>query len=91
MKKKKAAKKFIRMLARAYEENRSDVSDYCYEFLENWDVPMVIKPEKRFIRAKIPGTQITVEYDTLTTELSYIDREKTTQWEQCTDHEYGED
>ena len=90
MKKKKAAKKFIRMLARAYEENRSDVSDYCYEFLENWDVPMEIKPEKRFIRAKIPGTRIMVEYDTLTTELEYLDESSMSTWEQCTDHEYVE-
>lgn len=72
MKKKTQAKKFIKMLSRAYEENRSDVSDFCNEFLETWEVPLSITPEKRFIKASIPNTKILVEYDTLTTEISYI-------------------
>lgn len=92
-------KLFIGWLARAFEERRSDVTDICDEFAKNHAIPENFEFEKRFVRAHIPTIDcsvytgfgarpgiITLEYDTLTTEISFSLDGKN--FSQCVDHEY---
>lgn len=62
---------FIRWLSINLAERRSDISDMCTDFLELGIEPKVEDIESRYIKARIPGSSIEVEYDTLTTLLSY--------------------
>jgi hypothetical protein len=78
-------KKFIETLAQMYDEKRSDVSEICRHFLETGEV-LSDCTEPRFVKARIPNTGYEIEYDTLTTEMSY--HEPLGQWEQCQDHDY---
>lgn len=79
------ARYFIRRMAESYAERRTDVSDACNAFLETGKI--VIEPEARFVHAKIANVAC-LEYDTLTTEISYEDANGT--WHICDDHTYGD-
>ena len=79
-------KEFIKLLAEKYAELRSDVSDACYDQLSEKFNPEEFTPEHRFIQARIPHTSIEIEYDTLTTELSF--HTPLCQWELCIEHKY---
>lgn len=96
-------KLFIGWLARQFEERRSDVTDVCDSFAKNREIPADFEFEKRFIKAKIPdnfvildkgtlkplGKAITLEYDTLTTEISFsFDG---VNFQQCSGHEYTDE
>lgn len=79
------ARYFIRRMAESYAERRTDVADACNAFLETGKI--VIEPEARFVHAKIANVAC-LEYDTLTTEISYEDANGT--WHICDDHTYSE-
>jgi len=74
---------FIRRMADAYAERRTDVSDACTTFLETGRIE--IEPEARFVHAKIANVAC-LEYDTLTAEISYEDANGA--WHICDDHTY---
>ncbi len=84
----KRDKLFIQWLAKRFSEKRSDVTDICVSFLETGVIPSETWVEQRFIQAHIPETDIDVEYDTLTTEISYRKTQSMELWEQCINHEY---
>lgn len=77
---------FIQWLATAFAEKRTDVTEICEQYLKDGRVPDPKNIERRYIWARIPGTDIEIEYDTLTTEVSY--HKSGEQWEQCIEHEY---
>lgn len=62
---------FAQKMAELYEENRSDVAEMCRAFVDEGVMPDGDAVEARFVMGKIPGTPIEVEYDTLTTLMSY--------------------
>jgi len=80
-------KQFVEWLSNQYTEKRTDVSEACEHFLKHGNIPKDFKPESRFIKAKIPNLNIELEYDTLTTEISYRLPNETL-FKQCTDHDY---
>lgn len=63
-------REFIKKLAALYAERRSDVTAICDEFLKTGKFEKSFA-EHRFVTGTIPGTETKVEYDTLTTELSF--------------------
>ena len=69
--KKNAELEFAQKMAELYEENRSDVAEMCRAFVDEGVMPDGDAVEARFIIGKIPGTPLEVEYDTLTTLMSY--------------------
>ena len=80
-------REFIEYMGKAFAERRSDVAEMCEEFLQKGTVSR--EPEQRFIYGSIPNTSIQIEYDTLTTLLSYrnkMDEEK--EYRECKDHKY---
>jgi len=80
-------------LGNMYADLRTDVSEYaieCYDNVRNDKELPLLESEKRYITAKIPGTDIRVEYDTLVTEISFIDSRAGSKWEQCVEHEYSD-
>ena len=81
-------REFIRKLSDLYGENRSDVAELCDIFLVTGKLPKNYKNyvESRFIQGKIPNTEIQIEYDTLTTHISYHIPLK--QWEIIEDVKY---
>lgn len=83
-------KKQIEKLAKALAEKRSDIWDILNKIAqgEKWSVRDI---EHRFIRAEIPqasGHSITLEYDTLTTTISYFNV-RTGEWETAINHRYS--
>jgi hypothetical protein len=76
---------FIKELAYQLAEKRSDISELCTIYLESGESDFR-RIEHRFISARIPGTAIQVEYDTLTTEMEFS--EAGALWEPCIDHKY---
>jgi len=84
---KMTPEEFIQYMADMFAENRTDVEEMCVDFLAgNFDKNLYFKSESRFISASIPETNIDVEYDTLTTEISFS--HNGTNWKQCINHEY---
>jgi len=80
-------RQFIEYMGKVFADKRSDVAEMCEQFLKVGAVSR--EPEHRFIYASIPNTNIQIEYDTLTTLLSYrniMDEEK--EYRECKDHEY---
>ena len=81
-------REFLLALRERIEEKRSDIADlidcHIHGIPFKWD-----NIEHRYIQAKIPKTDIRVEYDTLTTELSY--HRPLQQWEPCEQHKYLDD
>ena len=82
-------RKEIQRLADELAEKRSDISDILERILDGqkWSPKDI---EHRFIQAEIPmtsGENIGLEYDTLTTEIRYINR-GTGKWETAQNHEY---
>lgn len=63
-------RQFIEKLSALYAERRSDVSAICDEFLKTGKFEKTFA-EHRFVTGTIPDLDIKVEYDTLTTELSF--------------------
>ncbi len=57
--------------------------------MNNEDLLKKLDLGSRYISAKIPNTDIEVEYDTYVTELSY--HEPGEFWKECIDHEYKND
>lgn len=85
---------FIRAMANAYAEKRSDVADLCTAFLEYGAPFNPYWVEHRYVQATTAvGTRI--EYDTLTTEISELLDEKNSpydpDWRTCDDHDYKDD
>ena len=81
-------REFIHKLSEVYTERRSDISDICKHYLKTGELKESLA-ENRWIQAKIPGTDIEVEYDTLTTEVSY--HKPLEQWKACILHNYSND
>ena len=79
-------KQFIKYLIQEFSEKRNDVVDMCEEFLETGKT--TLKPESRLIYADIPHTKISVEYDTLTTQLNFTDSTYMNFWNVCDNHRY---
>jgi hypothetical protein len=77
---------FINWLANELSEKRSDISELCQKQLKGDNNFTSKDIEHRYIQARIPNTDIEIEYDTLTTELSY--HKPLEQWEQCVNHNY---
>jgi hypothetical protein len=75
---------FILFLRDLYTEKRSDVVDIIDKYLTTGNAEDY--SEQRFIQATIPGTNIEVEYDTLTTLMSY--HTPLEQWKDCENHKY---
>lgn len=63
-------RQFIEKLSEHFAERRSDVSAICDEFLKTGKFEESFT-EHRFVTGTIPDLDIKVEYDTLTTELSF--------------------
>lgn len=63
-------RQFIKKLSEHFAERRSDVSAICDEFLKTGKFEKSFT-EHRFVTGTIPGTDTMVEYDTLTTVLSF--------------------
>lgn len=82
-------RQFIEWLAREFAERRSDVNELCNSFLETGEIPENPSFEHRYIQATIPDTDFEIEYDTLTTEISY--HTPLEQWSQCINHVYTND
>lgn len=75
----------LKRLKNGLVENRSDIAEILDSIIsgEKWDNSQI---ESRFINADLPdGTK--VEYDTLTTEISYLSPGKDN-WEKAIHHEY---
>lgn len=70
-----------------YSERRSDITDMVEDYLKTGTIPTNFKPESRIISASIPEHDLYVEYDTLTTLLSYKKRTETF-LKECEDHDY---
>ena len=70
-----------------YPERRSDITDMVEDYLKTGTIPTNFKPESRIISAPIPEHDLYVEYDTLTTLLSYKKRTETF-LKECDDHDY---
>lgn len=70
-----------------YSERRSDITDMVEDYLKTGTIPQNFKPESRIISASIPEHDLYVEYDTLTTLLSYKKRTETF-LKECEDHDY---
>jgi hypothetical protein len=70
-----------------YSERRTDITDLVEEYLNTGAIPHNFKPESRIISASIPEHDLYVEYDTLTTLLSYKKRTETF-LKECEDHDY---
>lgn len=81
-------REFIEYLRDTFAEKRSDVSDMCTEYLEKGTIPNA-KPEHRFIYATVPNTNIQIEYDTLTTLISYRNKmDESREYTECIKHKY---
>ncbi len=78
---------FIKWLMAKYADKRSDICELCDEYLKTGQQPVKTRIEHRIIQATIPGTEIEVEYDTLTTEMQCV-LHVGAQWESCTNHKY---
>ena len=76
---------FIHLLSKIFEEKRSDVAEMCKAHLRGESIAN-IKDECRYIRGDIPGTNIQVEYDTLSNMLEY--HKIGEQWEFCSNIKY---
>lgn len=79
--------KQLERLALLLREKRSDISDILDYIVEGseWQDSLV---EHRFITGKLPdGTEL--EYDTLTTEISYLDKKSDT-WVPVLDPGYSD-
>ena len=61
----------LEALATALIEKRSDVSDQLFDIIREGEPFHPDAIEQRYIRARLPGG-IHVEYDTLTTLISYL-------------------
>lgn len=70
-----------------YSERRSDITDLVEHFQNTGTILPNFKPESRIISASIHEHDIYVEYDTLTTLLSYKKRTETF-LKECEDHDY---
>lgn len=79
---------FIQFLIETFAEKLSDVVDMCEHYLETGKKPD-FPTECRFIYAKVPETDIEIEFDTLTTHLSY--HRPLGQWEECVGHDYKDE
>jgi len=77
---------FIEKMQDAYAEKRSDVADNCENFLKGSDA--LFYSESRYTYAMIPGTEIEVEYDSLTTLIMFS---PVREWKECIRHEYKDD
>lgn len=70
-----------------YSERRSDITDLVEHYMKTGTILPNFKPESRIISASIPEHDLYVEYDTLTTLLSYKKRTETF-LKECEDHDY---
>ncbi len=80
-------REFIEYMGKVFANKRSDVAEMCEQFLKVGAVSR--EPEHRFIYASIPNTNIQIEYDTLTTLLSYRNKtDEDVEYKECKNHEY---
>ena len=70
-----------------FSERRTDVAELAETYLNSGIIPKDFKPEHRFITATIPDYDLIIEYDTLTTLLSYKGRNEQF-LKECDDHDY---
>lgn len=71
-----------------FSERRTDVVELADHYLQNDGAILPdFKPEHRFITATIPDYDLIIEYDTLTTLLSYKGRNEQF-LKECDDHDY---
>lgn len=82
-------RKFIELLAGLLAERRSDISEICDNYLKYEKYPTIKDIERRYINAEIEELGTYVQYDTLTTEISYNTLENV--WKTCKNHEYTND
>lgn len=86
-------RRFLQLLSAALLEKRSDLADLIDMFLEDQDSVTEADfagLEARFVYAEIPPEKragvLKLEYDTLTTELSYQTEDGS--WHSCCKHVY---
>ena len=77
----------FKTLVKTYDERRTDVAEFAAAVLaatcyQDTDMPKVT-PESRYISADVPGTPISIRYDTLTTHLEYTSSISDAEWHDC--------
>lgn len=70
-----------------YSERRSDITDLVDHYLKTGSIPPNFKPESRIISAYISEYDLNIEYDTLTTHISYKHRREQF-LKECDDYDY---
>lgn len=79
-------KEFLIELSKAFVEHRSDICEIIDAYLEKNENHISEYKEHRFIKGTIPVTGMRIEYDTLTTHISYEDQNN--EWIECENYAY---
>lgn len=89
MSEKLTPEEFLKKLSENLEYDRSDISNIIDDFLEDGSNNIEGKFDERYVTAKIPDSDITIEYDTFTGTLH--SKKLLESWNECIDYEFRAD